>query len=257
MASTSVQRLEVARPAPPGVGAALRAQGLVLLHNLFPADLMDRLRDDMDASRAREENALGLDFLSSIGQVGYVSDLLRIGPSIVDLLDHDVLHDLLMDVFGEEVRVWVGQGIQLDPGKGRAVWPRCWHADMFDQAQLFRDPGFTFAVNFLVLVDDTSPANGATVGLPGSHRLPDLMRTDEDYLMGRALEATAPRGSLLLIEGGAWHAAGVNRTAGRRRVLKLLFTRRWIMPQIDYLALAESALARPLPPRVRRLLECP
>jgi ectoine hydroxylase-related dioxygenase (phytanoyl-CoA dioxygenase family) len=126
---------------------------------------------------------------------------------------------------------------------------------MFQHAQEFRDPGFTFAVNFLVLVDDTDTGNGATLGLPGSHRLSELLRSDEDYLMQRVLEASAPRGSILLIEGGAWHAAGTNRSASPRRVLKLLFTRRWMMPQIDYLALAGERAAAALPPRVRRLLD--
>lgn len=240
---------------PQAVGPALRAQGIVLLPEVFPAELLDRLRDDMDEARRREEATLGLGFLQSIGQIGYVSNLLGIGASIVRLLDHDALHALLDEVFGESVRLWVGQGIELDPGAGRSAWPRCWHADMFERAQEFRDPGFTFAVNFLIFVDDVETANGATVGLPGSHRLAELLRDDEDYLTRRLLEAQAPRGSVLLIEGGAWHAAGINRSSSPRRVLKLLFARRWIMPQVDYLALAGPEADSILPARVRRLLD--
>jgi hypothetical protein len=240
---------------PPAVGPAVRAQGAVLLPGIFARDLMDRLREEMDNARRREESRLGLEFLRSIGQEGYVSDVLGIGPSIVELLDDDALHALLDEVFGEEVRLWVAQGIQLDPGKGRASWPRCWHADMFKQAHELCDPAFTFAVNFLVLIDDVTANNGATVALPGSHRLPELYRTDEDYLTARVLEAAAPSGSVFLIEGGAWHAAGLNRTTSPRRLLKLLFTRRWIIPQIDYLFMAGPALTAQLPARVKRLFD--
>src|SRR5947208_16610255 len=115
---------------------------------------MAALRVDLHRVRNNEEKQFGLSALQEIGQDGYVSDLLAIGPSIETLLDNDIIHEILRALMGEEARLYVGQGIILDPGKGRGVWPRCWHADMYQVREAIGDPTFCFGVNCLIIVDD-------------------------------------------------------------------------------------------------------
>lgn len=246
MQAASALRLEETR-------TAIRAQGFLLLESFFDRELMRQLRIQLDQARLAEERRFGKIALQEIGQDGYVSDLLSIGPAIEALLDHDGLHEILRTLLGEP-RLFVGQGIILDPGKGRGIWPRCWHADMYDVSTAIADPTFCFGINCLVLADDISPENGPTGVLPGSQRMRALRVEQEEDLSKIEFRAVAPAGSLLLIEGGTWHSAGFNRSDEPRRVVKLLFTRNWIRPQMDYAAVTPPEVAARLPERVKRLL---
>jgi hypothetical protein len=235
------------------VRSALKSAGTAFVEGVFEVDQIKRFSDALSRADKREREAYGEAFLKDIGQLGYVSDFLGIGPEAADLLNTPRLHQLLDEVFGEEVRLFAAQGIILGPGEGRHVFPRCWHVDMFRIAQDIVDPSTIFAVNFLVLVEDITHENGATAVLPGTHRTEGLEGRDETYMSDRAIEATGSAGSICLIEGGTWHAAGFNNSERPRPVLKLMFARRWIRPQIDYCAQHADVLAR-LTPVARRLL---
>lgn len=252
--SAKQAEIPVSDPAPGHWRAALHARGMALVPSLIEPDLVERIGTALRSARAAEEERFGREFLGSIGRIGYVSDLLAMGPPIIELLDHPRLHALLDDMFGEKVRLRVGQGICLDPGQGHHLWPRCWHADMFRQAREIADPGFIFAVNCLLFLDDVDETNGGTLILEGSHRLATLAPWDGSSPGDRATVIAAPRGSVLAIEGGTWHAAGINRSARTRHAIKLMFVRRWIRPEIDYLAIA-GAQVPALPPRVREQLD--
>jgi ectoine hydroxylase-related dioxygenase (phytanoyl-CoA dioxygenase family) len=90
--------------------------------------------------------------------------------------------------------------------------------------------------------------------LPGSHGLKQLSVESEDDLRAIEFRAIAPSGSLLVLDGGIWHGANLNRTSKPRRVVKLLFTRQWIRPQIDYSVVTTSEVLNRLTVRVKRLL---
>lgn len=243
---------------PATLRAAFRAQGFVLLRSVFERSLMDELRSALDQARMAEEQRFGLEALREIGQDGYVSDLLSIGSPIEKLLDSDPVHEVLEVIFGEEGGLYVGQGIILDPGKGRGVWPRCWHADMFEVRSALADPDFCFAINCLVIVDDINEENGPTAVLPGSHNLRTLHASEENDLKQMEFRAVAPSGSMLVLDGGVWHSASINHSPFPRRVVKLLFTRRWIRPQIDYAAIPDTGkMASRLSSRARQLLRMP
>lgn len=238
---------------PPEIRSGFRAQGFLLLPSLFERSLMDDLRMEMDLAREAEEKRYGHPALEQIGQDGYISDILAIGPAFEAVLDSDVLHDILSTLL-HEARLCIGQGIILDPGKGRGIWPRCWHADMYEASSAIHDSTFCFGVNCLVLVDDIDLVNGPTGVLLGSQRLHSLRVEQEQDLEQIEFKGVAPSGSLLLIEGGTWHSAGFNRSSKPRRVFKLLFTQEWIRPQIDYSAAVSPKVAERLSRRVKRLL---
>jgi ectoine hydroxylase-related dioxygenase (phytanoyl-CoA dioxygenase family) len=172
-------------------------------------------------------------------------------------LESDALDHVLRTFFGNEARLYIGQGIILDPGKGRGVWPRCWHADMFQIGEAIGDPAFCFGINCLVIVDDMNEANGPTCLLAGSQSLRQLGTESEEDLAGVEVRTVAPAGSLLLIGASTWHSAGQNNSVEPRRVIKLLFTRQWIRPQIDYAAVISRDVVGRLGPRARRLLGLP
>ncbi len=121
---------------------ALRTQGFLLLKSVFDRAMIIELRAGLDRARLEEEERFGRTALEEIGQEGYISDLMKIGVPIEKLLDSDIIHNVLESLMGDEARLYIGQGIILDPGKGRGIWPRCWHADMYQERLAIGDRTF-------------------------------------------------------------------------------------------------------------------
>jgi ectoine hydroxylase-related dioxygenase (phytanoyl-CoA dioxygenase family) len=233
---------------------ALAGPGFLLLPDVFEAALVDAVREELDRALRAEADRYGAAALAAIGQWGYVADVLAMGPATRELLATDQVHRCVSAALGDRAHLSIAQGISLGPGEGRGQWPRRWHADLFQQREAMPEPRFCFGVNCLVALDEMSSVNGATCVIPGSQALVALRSQDDSAAEALALTVTAPAGALLLMDGGLWHAAGFNATGEPRRVLKLLFVRGWIRPQLDYRALIEAASYPDLTPRAAALL---
>jgi ectoine hydroxylase-related dioxygenase (phytanoyl-CoA dioxygenase family) len=244
--------------APDGYAArireALAGPGFLLLPEVFEAALVDAVREELDQALRAEAGRYGAAALAAIGQQGYIADVLAMGPATRELLATDQVYRCVSAALDDRAHLSIAQGISLGPGEGRGRWPRRWHADLFQQREAMPEPRFCFAVNCLVALDEMSPANGATCVVPGSQALVALRLQDDSAAEALGLTVTAPAGSVLLMDGGLWHAAGFNATSEPRRVLKLLFVRSWIRPQLDYRALIEAASYPDLTPRTAALL---
>lgn len=117
---------------------------------------------------------------------------------------------------------------------------RSWSAEHMQMAQA------------LVLLDDFTADNGATLFLPGSHQVASKP-SDEAFELG-ARKALGAAGSVYLFDSRIWHAAGVNRTRAARRCLTLTFTRSYFKPQFDYCRALGDTFCLAQPPSVQQLL---
>jgi hypothetical protein len=241
------------------VGDALSGPGFLLLPHAVDPALVDRLRAELDAAVATETERYGAEALADLGQLGYVADVLAMGRASRSLFDVDAVRVCVNAALGPGARLSIAQGIRLGSGEGRGQWPRRWHADLFGPRQAMADPGFCFGVNCLVVLDDMTEANGATCVIPGSQAHVAPRSPDDSAIEPLAFGVEAPAGSILLMDAGLWHAAGYNGSDRPRRVIKLLFVRRWIRPQLDYRALVEAAGYQDLSPWALALLAagCP
>jgi len=97
---------------------------------------------------------------------------------------------------------------------------RSWSSESMQMAQV------------LVLLDDFTADNGATLFLSGSHLSPD--KPANAQFDTHASKALGKAGSLYIFDSRIWHAAGINTTSGPRRCLTLTFTRSNLKPQFDY-----------------------
>jgi ectoine hydroxylase-related dioxygenase (phytanoyl-CoA dioxygenase family) len=125
---------------------------------------------------------------------------------------------------------------------------------MFQIGVDINDPTFCFGINCLVIVDDMNELNGATCLLAGSQGLRELRTDSEEDISNIEFRALAPSGSLLLIGASTWHCAGKNHSTEPRRVIKLLFTGKWIHSQINYAAIIPAEVAYRLSTRAQRIL---
>ncbi len=157
-----------------------------------------------------------------------------------------------------------------DPLKGEG------HQDLHvDVPKLFADDWWV--TNAIILFDDMTLDNGPTRVVPGSHRwppmnvpyvnrgdwVPEPLTPDEQARIPSDLAApypgevlaTAPAGSVIIINSSMWHGGTRNISGDRRRVLHLTYTRRDLPQQLvqrDYLT--EGLYAR-MSPAHRYLLD--
>lgn len=93
-------------------------------------------------------------------------------------------------------------------------------------------------LNTIVMLDDFTTDNGATWLMWGGHT--EKNRPSEKQFYGgdnwtsRAIQATAPSGSIIMFNSNLWHAAGENKTDKPRRSITPIFSKPFIKQGFDY-----------------------
>lgn len=87
-------------------------------------------------------------------------------------------------------------------------------------------------LNMLIMLDDFTLENGATLLLPGSH-LENSMPTDE-YFSKNAIRGTGRAGDILIWNSNLYHASGTNMSKEVRRGLPITFSLPYYKQLLDY-----------------------
>lgn len=101
-----------------------------------------------------------------------------------------------------------------------------------DQGYLPGPQNQAWVMNLGWCIDEFTAENGATMILPGSHRLNGERPTDED--LKHFIPAIAPAGSLLMIDGRLWHTNGINTVGTSRAAIFAVYTLPILMPQENW-----------------------
>jgi hypothetical protein len=112
--------------------------------------------------------------------------------------------------------------------------------------------GYRMSLNMLVMLDDFTAENGATLLLDGSHQVealpePDLFHRHARQVLGKA-------GDILLFDSLLVHSSAPNRSGQIRRALTITLTRPWMKPQIDFPRYLSAEAQARLTPLARQLL---
>jgi hypothetical protein len=112
---------------------------------------------------------------------------------------------------------------------------------------------YHLSLNMLVMLDDFTAENGATLILDGSHHLPEPPSTA--LFERNARQITGKAGDIVLFNSLVVHSAGPNRTkSGSRRCLTLCFGRPYVKPQIDFSRYLPQDVQDRFTPFARQLL---
>lgn len=87
-------------------------------------------------------------------------------------------------------------------------------------------------LNMLIMLDDFTEHNGATLLLSGSHK--EEQRPTDEFFFKNATKIIGKKGDVLLFNSNMWHAAGFNTTDKNRKALALTFTESLIKQLLDY-----------------------
>lgn len=227
--------------------STLQNDGYVCLPELIDSDRLNSLRDDLaDAiercRRVQLENNITQRTEQTAHHIlqrdnGFIDLLGRFGEwGVTELLQNMLGGAAILNSFGglnnlNSTNAYV-RNVHRDV--------RSWSAESMQMAQV------------LVLLDDFTQDNGATLFLTGSHRSPQ--KPADAHFDAHASKALGKAGSLYLFDSRIWHAAGVNRTQGPRRCLTLTFTRSYLKPQFDYCRALGEDFCQTQTPDIQQLL---
>jgi ectoine hydroxylase-related dioxygenase (phytanoyl-CoA dioxygenase family) len=87
-------------------------------------------------------------------------------------------------------------------------------------------------LNMLVMLDDFTPDNGATLLLPGSHLKDEI--PNGEYFLSNSVMGTGRAGDILIWNSNLFHASGMNQTSEVRRSLPITFSLPYYKQLLDY-----------------------
>jgi hypothetical protein len=223
--------------------------GAHLLDMLIPDELCAQLKTDI--FQYYEENRR-LQISSGLGAIAQWGGhhLCGKNDSIHEFLEADYVHAHLASYFDGKPYILNTISASILPPKGspgQYEHGRKWHRDI----RTFVGQGNRQLIVLMLMIDEFTPANGATEVLPGTHHAEGFPSADFISLNQRPV--CGKRGSVLLFDGDVWHRAGENTTDQFRIALTCVFTRPFYKQQMDYPRFLDPAYSSTLTPRMRQL----
>lgn len=247
---------------PNAVCAAIERDGAVIVEGMFPADVVQRVNDEVEAAVAAADPHE--EFFNPImsafhgphtKQVAGVPGISR--TFAVDVMCHPLylaLCDRILLPSCSRYQLNLGHLLQRGPGADEQ-WL---HRDELVWSDVPRPHPELQLASVIAFVDFTRD-NGATRLVPGSHRWPDRdLPAAEQMQTPVAPEQIAyaemPAGSAVVYSGGTIHAGGANTTDLPRRGAHLSYTLGWLRTEENNYLSVPPAYAATLPRQAQELL---
>jgi hypothetical protein len=205
----------------------LREHGVTVIEGVIPADdihgVRDRVRADILANNDTDTPALGK-----------TSNLLRINQDLAPFMAEPRLIAALDATLGAGFRVSFFTGFVTGPGRARDIWHADWPYNQRHNTRIPAPyPDIALHLTSFWMLTDFTVENGATIVVPGSHKLGDHPRDggpygealdprdDEERLLGTA-------GSVAIVDSRIWHAVAPNVTDEDRVAVVVRYAAWWL-----------------------------
>jgi ectoine hydroxylase-related dioxygenase (phytanoyl-CoA dioxygenase family) len=177
-----------------------------------------------------------------------VFNLIDLDPVFGDLLEHPVADAIVSRFLGARYIVSNFTANIARPGSG----------SMFihsDQSLVAPEPWLQpWPINVIWCLSDVRRENGATLHVPGSHRIETRAELPDD-LEARLVPFEASAGSIIAMEGRVWHTSGANVTADEDRpLLFAYYTKPFVRPQWNHSAALRPEVQARFSPTMRSRL---
>ena len=107
-------------------------------------------------------------------------------------------------------------------------------------------------LNALVLLDDFTVENGATMLLPNSHKVEE--KPNDELFKRDCIRAVGKKGDILLFNSNIWHCSAPNTTNESRRAIPMTFSKSCIKQMFDYTKSIETEIAYNFSDEMKQLL---
>jgi ectoine hydroxylase-related dioxygenase (phytanoyl-CoA dioxygenase family) len=224
--STTVDRGTVDRAV-----EAVQQDGFAVIPGVLGADEAARALEVLWSAAGESERrgvstrAEGLDPNASNVRVWNLIDL---DPLFAALIAHPMADAVVGGVLGADYIVSNFTANIARPGSGSMMV----HSDQ----SLVLPPPWRAAhtMNIIWCLTDVRPDNGATLHLPGSHRLTSADEVPAD-VADRMVPFSAPAGSIIAMEGRVWHTSGRNVTEAEDRAMLFgFYSQPFVRPQWNH-----------------------
>ncbi len=229
----------------------LLADGWCMVPGALSAAEADHVLERLWASaeeyrrRGRDTHIHGLDPNAANVRV---FELLDIDPVFRDLIRAPLALDLVETLLGPDFLISNFTANIARPGaKSMSL-----HSD---QALVVPEPWLEpWSINIIWCLTDVTFENGATLFVPGSHKVERLADLGADP-GARLRPFEARKGAVIAMDGRVWHTSGANITESDERALLFgYYARAFLRPQANWNAVLSTRLQDELDPAFRRLL---
>lgn len=224
---------------------AFRVAGCVVIEELVDHDVIDRVLDEMRPHI--DTTPVGGDDFSGRNTTR-TGALLARSRSSLDLVAHPLVLDVtdqVLSPYASSFQLHLTQIIAIGPGSVEQPLHRDqWCFDFFPFPE-----EMDVEVSTIWALDDFTEENGATRIIPGSMLDPKEACAD----MHRTVQATMPKGSVVLYSGRTIHGGGANRSDRVRHALNVDYVLGWLRQEENQYLSCPPEIARTLPESVQKL----
>lgn len=207
---------------------SIRQLGYGVIDGGYSCEQLAALADAFD--RTQEHYTVrhgGADVLRSIDEHNTIRLPLAQDPVFLELATNSRVLEICSRLISGYALLNQQNGI-INPPNGKPYNQGAWHRDLPYQHFVASRP---LAINALFCLDAFTPANGATMVLPASHRQEAF--PSDHFVSTQALPVAAPAGSFIVLDCMVFHSGGVNTTSRPRRAVNHVYTIPLIRQQID------------------------
>ncbi len=218
----------------------LERDGYTIVEGLLSSDEVDALRADLLPRISAQTGRNNFEGFATRRLYAVIEKTLAANP----LVEHPLVLGLLDRLLEPNYLLSQLQVIEILPGEaaqplhyddGFYPWPR---------------PRPALGAATIWALDPFTADNGATVVVPGSHRLGPGLPGDEIERKPAVMSA----GSLLFFVGTLWHGGGANRTAAPRACVTAQYCAPWCRQQENFSLSVSRERARQSSEHIQRML---
>jgi ectoine hydroxylase-related dioxygenase (phytanoyl-CoA dioxygenase family) len=226
----------------------LKETGICFLRNQIDDELIENLRNAVDTSFVKHRN-IQVSLNNEINSEGVALNVLNDDFAYIKLLGKLLELGIIKDIENNffKSKFILNSISALDNKPNSPNFSAIVHRDI-----KFFSKDLPIMLNGLVLLDDFTVKNGATMLLPNSHKIEE--KPTEFSFIAKCIRAVGKKGDILLFNSNIWHCSAPNRTNERRRAIPITFSKSCIKQMFDYTKSVETEINHNLSDDIKQLL---
>jgi ectoine hydroxylase-related dioxygenase (phytanoyl-CoA dioxygenase family) len=206
----------------------VKLRGFSILDSGYEPEDLEHLSQAFTLARSQmEERFGGRESLARIDEHNTIRVPMAYQRKFLDLALNPVILDLCKRMLGDHFILNQQNGIS-NPGDKKHYNQAAFHRDLPYQHFVSDRP---LAINALFCLNDFTKENGATLVIPGSHKLGAFPSDDVVEILQQQIEA--PAGSFIVLDCMLFHSGAPNETSHERLAVNHVYSIPLLKQQID------------------------